>query len=243
MLNLGIPAAEPTNYLRLIQHDADQMNADVVCVMITMGSDIYQAHPDFKTIVWLGSTREVLERPYLIGPSREYSYVYRGGRSLSRILGNKLTRDKPGSFSKATYLSIARQRLPFFKQELSVYARQCYEELYRVIKQMKQAAQERGMTFVLILTPDEIQVDKQLLTEIYKKYQLDPEAYDLAKPNLYLRNKLHEEKVLILDLLDAFEQAAASKALYLLYDGHLNEAGSVLAAKHIWHFLMREGLI
>jgi len=44
VLNMGIIAAEPNNYLALLKKDAVLMNADEVCVVFFVGNDIIQAH-------------------------------------------------------------------------------------------------------------------------------------------------------------------------------------------------------
>ena len=48
ILNMGIPAASPKNYLALLENDAVQMNSDIICVVFFIGNDITQSHDDFN---------------------------------------------------------------------------------------------------------------------------------------------------------------------------------------------------
>jgi hypothetical protein len=46
---MGIPGAGPKNYLRIIRKDAVDRQADFVGVVLFLGNDLMQAHPDSRT--------------------------------------------------------------------------------------------------------------------------------------------------------------------------------------------------
>ena len=71
--------------------------------MFFVGNDIIQSHPDFRTIVWLGATREVLRRPWTIGLSAEYSYVWRAWRSARRLWREARDQTPRESFTRTTF--------------------------------------------------------------------------------------------------------------------------------------------
>jgi hypothetical protein len=139
-----------------------------------VGNDITQSHPDFKTIVWLGSTREVLRKPYLVGLSLEYSYVYRMLRATTRIFRERFSKRAEGAtFSKAVYLSIEHQRSTIFEARKSTFIQESYRGAIQLLRQMAVQASRAGMDFLCCARPDEIQVNTKLRSEVINRYSME----------------------------------------------------------------------
>ncbi|MGR9108783.1 MAG: alginate O-acetyltransferase AlgX-related protein [Gammaproteobacteria bacterium] len=235
--NMGIPAAGPENYLRLINRESDVLDANLICVMFFIGNDIKQSHPDFKTRVWFGAPREILRSPYLLGFSLEYSYVYRLLRAGSRYFldrASNVSASKGETFSEESYLSIEYQRSKIYKTKLSPKEVEDFNSAKTILKQIAVQAAARQRNFLLVLAPDELQVNPQLRAELLRRFELDPIDYDFAQPQKILLQFLHSEGIEVLDLLPDFVDSGTKETLYLKNDSHWNVAGNHLAARAIW---------
>jgi hypothetical protein len=212
---MGIPAAGPENYLNLIREDAVSAGADLACVVFFIGNDITQSHPDFKIRIWFGAPREVLRSPYLLRPSLEYFYGYR------------LLRD----------LSIEHQRSAIYKLKQDSKVAESYRAAKTILKQMATEAADNNMGFLVVLAPDELQVNLQLRDELMRRYALDPKNYDFKQPQKLLMEYLNSQGIEAVDLLPDFVEAGKTRTLYLRHDSHWNESGNALAAQEIWSYL------
>lgn len=233
VLNMGIPGAGPRNYLSLLQKDVVLMDADVVCIVFFVGNDINQSHPDFKTQVWWGSPREVLRQPYLIGLSAEYSYVYKAFRAARRLIWERMAKSSE-TFSRKTFLSIEHQRSAVFKIRQSSQVKASYREAVRIVKQMAGHSEKNKMKFLLVLAPDELQVNEQLRLDLARQYNMNLTKYDFKQPQRVLTEKFAALEIPVIDLLPHFRKNSLEAPLYAKQDTHWNEEGNRLAAEKIW---------
>jgi hypothetical protein len=96
---------------------------------------------------------------------------------------------------------------------------------------------------VIVLFPDEFQVDGDLRREIYQTYHLTADDVDLAYPNRLVGDYCRRHGIFCLDLLPSFQEQGATRILYKLRDTHWNEAGNRLAGELIFNFLEQHHLI
>ncbi|MHC4148276.1 MAG: SGNH/GDSL hydrolase family protein [Planctomycetota bacterium] len=239
--NMGIPGTGPENYLNLIRQDVVSAEADLACVVFFIGNDITQSHPDFKIRIWFGAPREILRLPYLIRPSLEYFYGYRllraGGRFVKHYLA-KWSGNGNGTFARDTYLSIEYQRSAIYKVKQDRRITESYSGAKAILKQMALEAADNNMGFLVVLAPDELQVNPQLREELIRRYSLDPGEYDFGKPQKVLMEYLGAAAIEAVNLLPDFVEARKTKTLYLKNDSHWNEEGNTLAAREISSYLV-----
>jgi len=242
VLNMGIAAAEPNNYLALLKKDAVLMNADEVCVLFFIGNDIVQAHPDFKTSVWLGIPRETLRQPYLIGSSKEYSYVYRTARSVTRLVREHIDKTPRESFTKANYLAIEYRRSGIYEINKSKYIMDSYTGAISILKKIANEANLLNKDIFFVLAPDELQVNAKLRSSLVSEYNLSPNDYDFSAPQRIIVNELKQSGIQVIDLLPTFRDAARKDTLYIKQDSHWNKAGNLLAAKSIMSYIKQHAV-
>lgn len=244
VLNMGIPAAGPRNYLALIKDDVGLMDIDIVCVVFFVGNDITQSHPDLKTQVWLGSAREVLQHPFLLGFTGDYFYVYKSLRTFMRLIRERITRKPPTvTFSEKTFLSIERQRSIIFKIKQNVHLKRSYSESLIVLRQMAKVAEKNKIKFFVALAPDELQINKDLRNSLAEKYKMDLRDYDFDYPQKFFTEKLTKSGILTLDLLPSLVANKADSNLYLNQDTHWNVQGNRLVGEEIWSYIERHDLL
>jgi hypothetical protein len=237
VLNMGIPGAGPKNYLRMIGKDAVDRHADIVGVVLFVGNDVVQAHPDFETRLWLGDAHDVLVRPYAFGWSAEYAVSYRVARAAARRLRERLAGSHAGTFSRQTFLEIERQRAEIFATEPSRLVRDSYAALVEIAARMSVTAQTHAMQLVVILAPDEIQVEEGLQAEVLHAFGLRAAAYDFNALPGRLERDLEAIGIPTLNLLPAFKHHHDRESLYAKQDTHWNEAGHALAGAAIREFI------
>ena len=217
MLNMGISASGPNNYEALMSHDAVFMDADIVGVMLFIGNDIIESHPDFRTKVWLGTPRVFLRKPYLIGFSTEYLYVYRAFRTIFRLITEKTGKENKAAgatFSLKNYLAIEQQRAAIMKTGQNTFIRQSYEGAITALRQMAKTAKERNMKFFVILAPDELEVNQQLRNVWIKQYSIERSEFDFDLPQKILSEQLRKSDILFIDLLPFFKKKNLQTGLY-----------------------------
>ncbi len=241
-VNLGIPGAGPVNYLGLIRGDAARLNMDVACVVLFVGNDITQSHPDTHTRLWLGLPHEMLAQPHLLRPRLDSFYVYLAGRALYRRLVDRISSEDT-AFSQRTFLAIARQRMSVYARDDNARLASAYAHAIDHLKSMRAAAAASNMEFMVILAPDQIQVDGPLRDAVIARYQLDARHFDFDRPQNIITPRLRAVGIEVLDLLPAF-RAHEGTALYETFDTHWNARGNRLAAEQIWRALTnRSGLL
>jgi len=241
ILNLGMISASPQIYLGLLKKDAVDLEADIVGVMIFVGNDVEDSHPDFKKQLWLGSTHTVLRSPFLIRLSPDYLYTCRLARAMMHLLRNSINKTDGGTFYGDAYLRIERDVLRYF-DETDSDTQRCYDELARTLEAIVEQGRHQGMRLFFVVAPDEIQVNDDLREAVFEKYNLDPNKYVLDLPQKHLVEVINKLNVPVLDLLPAFKQHIASETLYIKQNTHWNKAGNLLAAREIWSFMDRHDL-
>lgn len=243
-LKMGLPGIGPHEYFGLLKKEAFAYQLDAVIVMFFVGNDIFQAHPDFKTVILLGSPFLALNNPWDIGGSSFYFYTYRLVLYISHIISDRLSGKPPDTtFSKGTFLFIEKKRAIIFESTQGRFMRQCYLAAVNILKKMNNEAKKRGVTFFVVLIPDEIQVNSELREAVLKEYGLNPKDYDFEQPQKILFTQLKESGILVLDLLPSFKYESINKTLFRKQDTHWNKEGNLLAAKQLWNFIYQSNLI
>ncbi|MCB1877983.1 MAG: SGNH/GDSL hydrolase family protein [Chromatiales bacterium] len=233
VINLGVPAAGPHNYLALLQHDARQVQANMAVVMVFLGNDILQAHPDFRTAIRFGRTVEILRRPHLLGPSWEYSYVYRLARAAHTLLLNRIEPHPDTAFSHSAYLAVEQRRAQAFRTEPDPLTAQSLTALTDILIEMADMARDFGMDYLVVLAPDELQTNPQLWSELVAEKGLEPTDYKFDGIDTRLTAALESKGIRVVDLLPSLRTAAKAGSLYLPNDSHWNARGNQVAADNI----------
>jgi hypothetical protein len=94
-----------------------------------------------------------------------------------------------------------------------------------------------GADFVVVIIPDEAQVEPPLFADIARARGWRPGQFDARLPNRLLSDRLTATGISFLDLLPAFEEEGQRTHLYKPMDTHWNIAGNQLAAVRIAAFL------
>jgi len=102
---------------------------------------------------------------------------------------------------------------------------------------------KRKVPLVIVIIPDQIQVEQKLRQTLLKKFNISENSIDIYYPNRQLINYLKERNVHYVDLTKPLQEAAKSKTLYLIRDTHWNYEGHELAGTIISDYLQKHHLV
>jgi len=248
VLRLGVPGTGPAFQLRLWQLEAAALMPDAVVLGFFVGNDFTDHRGDCGVLC--GGERS------LSGGLASSSALYRTGRNLVRVLEARADREatpaaelapglKPGepvpgyrdafnpdkpSFRRDDFVAIEARRMALCLRSEDA----AFEALLtRVAAELVQLAAEvkaTGARFIVMVIPDQYQVDDGLVEEVLAATGNRREDYDLQRPQRRLTAVLEAEDVEVLDLLPVFRAKAERGPFYRPSDTHWNRAGNRIAA-------------
>ena len=227
VLNMGIPDTGPKDYFSLLLEEGLALQPDMVLLSFFVGNDFDQSRKK---------------------KNHEYSYV----ASLLRYIINLQQKyegniihgkgtycDKCPTFGHEEYLKIEGKRSQIYLEEYGQFPQLLDKALYYLVL-IKEICEKKGIDFVVVIIPDELQINKNLEREIRNAYypNIEKEVWNIARPNRALSNELNKLRIDNIDLYDYFVDVSYGN-LYRPRDTHWNIAGNQLAANVIEQHLQR----
>ena len=230
VLNMGIASTAPQQYRDLLVREALPLDPDLVLVSFFVGNDFTESerHP---------RKREWHERSFIASLVR-YLAAVRPQQEGWEAHGHHEYRDDAPMFPKDTYLKIERDRsYPYIRSDQ--YLPRVAEDALHYLTDIRDICRKRDLKLVVVIIPDELQVNAQLRREVRDTYFSDiPEDdWDVERPNHLLTAGLAELEIPHLDLREAFVDKGQTQSLYRPCDSHWNIPGNRLAAELIQQFL------
>jgi hypothetical protein len=250
IVNAGMPAIGPGYYWHILEKFGDRFKPDLVLVGLFINDverwefDIFLggfiSEPNNLARKLWGYRQFINSRLYQLMKNKYFWYRDRL-RKTQEV--SKTGETVVGGFSNETFLEIEKYRSWIFDKKKRVEFEREWLRCSRVITQLKQWCARRNIEMVLVICPDQFQVEENLRAEIYKKYNLAADSLDLEYPNYLVSNYSKKNNIYCIDLLRPFREKGKSGGLYLLRDTHWNEAGNRLAGEVIFQYLMDWKLI
>ena len=126
-----------------------------------------------------------------------------------------------------TYLYIASQYLPVFQAEPDEAMTRLWNETEANLAAIDDLCREADVPWLLVLIPDETQVDFRVRKQVLERLEKDPLAYDFTAPQNRLTAFAERRGFPVLDLLPVLRQAHSREGRqYLPNDTHWNEKGN-----------------
>jgi hypothetical protein len=241
---LGVPGVGPRFALRLWELERDLLLPDLVVLGFFVGNDF----TDDRAAALGGAS---------LGPLLQVSYTARLARNLSRAWRHRTPRAAPPppsdrggfevptedlerlTFSRDEHLAIEAERLQISLRDNRARLRELAADVAQVLARLDAEVRRAGAEFVVMVIPDEYQVNEQLLREAAAALGVPRSAIDLDAPQQHLTALLDAAAVRHLDLLPAFRNAARREELYYERNTHWNDAGNTLAARLLAEYLVR----
>lgn len=148
-----------------------------------------------------------------------------------------------GTFSEEEFSKTEKARLWIFEKSQRDKFNKLWNRDSEVLSKMSNWCNQRKIPLVIVIIPDQIQVDANLRKSLFNKFNIPENSIDLYYPNRQLINYLEERKVHYVDLTKPMQEAAKSKTLYLIRDTHWNYEGHAMAGNMISDYLQKHHLL
>jgi hypothetical protein len=149
--------------------------------------------------------------------------------------------DQPKSFSREAYLEILKSYLPHYEPGYASSPQ--WHEVADTLRRTIAAARRMGSRYVLVINPDQLQVERHYQVELEREMRLDSSRYDYNLPQKLLMAFAKKEGIPCIDLLPGFRSAGSEGGLFLLNDSHWSRQGNRLAGELIADSLISQGIV
>ncbi|MDJ1177472.1 SGNH/GDSL hydrolase family protein [Roseofilum sp. BLCC_M91] len=230
LYNFGIPNLNPKDYLALLVNEGLNYNPDMIILSFFLGND------------FLDSQDRNLSQPLYT-----YSYVasfvkflwdlqksYEGQFELPE---NMVYEDDMKVFTDENYLKMEMRRSKIFMKNNPGFG-QTFDYAMQFIDRINEIAKRENIEFLVVIIPDEVQVNMELQNQVVAGLDMQPEEFDFALPNRLMAEKLSSLNINYLDLLEPFQTTSQTTRLYRPNDSHWNIAGNRLAATEIYKTIL-----
>ena len=137
--------------------------------------------------------------------------------------------DRP-TFGRDAFITIEARRMALCLRSQEPAFKRLSGMVSAVLLDLAAEVEATGARCIIMMIPDQYQVDGQLVDEILRAEGRPLEDYDLDLPQRELSAALKAAGIEVLDLLPEFRRAARDGALYRPRDTHWNSRGNRVAA-------------
>ena len=227
ILNLGIPSIGPDDYLALFVNEGLALKPDMLLLSVFIGNDI----SDTKA-------RTIQSYSY-VASLLSYITTFNTNYEGQIIHSQKIYCDDCPVFDEKTFLAIERARSFIYLEGNQKFLTLLKKTVY-YLNQINAICKKKGIEFVIVLIPDELQINPQLQQEVIKRFypEIKEGTWQTTLPNQKLIAELAERKIDYLDLYQHFAERPTEQ-LYRPRDSHWNIAGNNLAATIIRDYLLK----
>ncbi len=258
MINLAIPASGPLLQRRMLELEGQRLKPDLVIWTIFAGNDFISEFQD-NTPLRLGGQDWMVDIQWLV----RWSYLGRALRYLYYLQSvqrheRDLPPPPPPGAKSGTYvedvsdydpdkpnMALKREMFHWLKrQNMEVFSNEDYSpDNWLSIREAMGAAgrlcRQKGIPLLMVVIPDEVQVNRKLRLEVLHTLGRHEPAYDMNRPQRLLRAFFEKARMEYVDLLPATREWKAGR-LYAHHDVHWNSRGNKLAADEILRYLAKK---
>lgn len=238
VINWGMPCLGPQYEEKILEIEGFKAQPDWLVWMFFVGND-------FTDELVSG---EKLPLPNLLAKN---FYTLRLIRNIQKtLLGLQLNREvaqgngsydetKP-TFPHDQYLKIQAEKLKLFSPQ--TFPHQSWQGIQQTLLEFKDGCSINQTKCLVVIIPDENQVNDQLLAEVVKLAKIEPQSLEVDYPQKLLVEFLSHNGLLYLDLLPIFQNEGQKRPLYHPADTHWNITGNQLVAEEIFKYFMENFL-
>lgn len=242
MINISVEGYDTLHELAILRHGI-AYSPDLVVHGFFVGNDfkLYGDVMDTYTYLSIPVSRDLRTSRYRPRRFLIRAWIERALKALQETRRRERelrvgTVDRVGTFSKSAFLQIQFSRMGTFANRRDE-AVDRMKKVFPVLDSIRAVAEGGGASYVMVIHPDQTQVDDKLRQDIITTFRVNEEEYDFDLPQQILRSYCEDRGIPCLDLLPSFRAKAKGVVLYLPLDSHYNHTGNALAATKISHFL------
>ncbi|HUF37634.1 MAG TPA: SGNH/GDSL hydrolase family protein [Anaerolineales bacterium] len=226
VLNLGIPGTGPQEYLNILVHEGLPLAPDLVLVSFFIGNDLLESRIVDTPRAWYTYSHlaSVMYFLFQVRAQQAEGFVPPGEGEFC---------DSCPTYPLEVYLDIEFKRSGIYQRDRTSLLAELVSFAVTHLGEMDRILSARGVEMVVVLIPDELQVNADLQAQVLEVYypNEDSSIWDMAAPNERLAAALEEIGVPVIDLYPVFIDAGEAEILYRPLDSHLNIAGNELVAE------------
>ena len=208
LVNLSVSGYQPKDELQVVQRFAATYQPDLLLHGIYVGNDFQD----------IGGERVFVNGLYLhrFTDSRalrpKYFLLFKWIRWQVRLVNSAvylLYTSATGGPEKGIFTEdeLMKTELSFLHTCTSdAPVRMKWDDTLAAIHGIQEEAAKMGARYVMVLHPDQCQVESAFCIRLMEEYHLDPETFDLELPQRYLVEDCYQRKIPCLDLLPAFRE-------------------------------------
>ena len=220
VVNMGVAGTEPRDYLAILVEEALAYRPDLVMVGFYTGND-FEARE-----------RKAYEHSYVATLGNFLWHMGRAGRTVvvtDEGEGNSTYDDEAPSLSLDRFLQIQVERSRIYTDS-DAWLNEATSRAVSYLTQIRDVARRSGAGFLVVVIPDEVQVDAALQDQLVVLLDRTGGSIDFARPTRTIVHALAQQDIQVLDLLPLFVEQGRHTRLYKPLDTHWNRAGNRLAA-------------
>ena len=226
VLNAGVPGYSTHQELGHLKKFGLRFAPDVVVLGLFPTGDVGENHSDQLLEVVDG---ELSDRA--VGPWRRLLLRSRLFRFLDLRLRAHADDSGARSLEEKAWLRIEWERLQVCHPRPPRHIAHGFDVTEGLLLELRALLQARSIDLVVLLIPDEVQVDSQVLQKALLAHGGTASDYDLELPQKRLGAFLKKNGVAVVDPLQALRERARAEPVYWPRDTHWNEAGCDVAAR------------
>ena len=255
VLSLSAPGVGPRFELRLWELEGRRLDPDLVVLAFFVGNDLTD------------EADTALEHTLESGLAR-WSVTFRLLRNLARLrhveapttaaAADAPTAATRGGYELPSYAATYDASVPTFDQPAFDRTEQgrmlavagpdvarfnrLFDDTVPVLAKLAWEVRGSGARLLVMLIPDEVQVEPELARRVAAELPPPTPHIDLRRPQRRLVAWLEPAGIPALDLLPRFRRRARTHALYKLRDTHWSAAGNRVAGQALAEFVVGQGL-
>ncbi|MBI3315676.1 MAG: SGNH/GDSL hydrolase family protein [Candidatus Omnitrophica bacterium] len=245
IFNQATSGTGPAYYLRLLKKFSLRYKPDIVVLCFFVGNDFVESEPGLFQIRRYNYSIDIVPGAQNRFSLEKSSYLYFFVTKSFWVLKDwwakrwEWVQKKPvGTFSEKKYLAIETKRFQAAKN--AFYVSRDWLWTRATLLRIQEELDARQVRFLVVILPDEFQVDENLRQAVVRRFKLKPTEYDPELTNKKLREFLDQRGVRYLDVLPAVKKASAHGSLYKFRNTHFNRAGNAVVATEVAKFLEAE---
>ncbi|MFZ5449532.1 MAG: alginate O-acetyltransferase AlgX-related protein [Thermodesulfobacteriota bacterium] len=242
VINAGISNTGPGYYWNTLEKFGDLFKPDLVLIAFFIGNDFTEMRFNSRRIGMF--IVEPVEGANGLSTYLNYKrlWIFQLVRGWWIAWRNSLSKGA-GTFSEDEFYNIEKTRLWIFENSKREKLDKLWNNDSVILSKINNWCRERKIPFLVVVIPDQIQVDETLQHDLFAKFNISANSVDLLYPNNILINYFERNHIHYVDLTIPMQKAGKSRPLYLVRDTHWNEAGHEIAGNIIGDYVRTHNLL
>jgi hypothetical protein len=233
VINTGVPGYNTVQEMGHFRKFSRSFQPDLVLVGLFIGGDILENLEPFHFRVVDGELAPLDRMPSLWERWLKRSHLY---RILWRVRLRHARADAVVTAERAlsTFLGCEAARLPVCKVAPSQEVVEAYDVTMKLLLELREDVRSAGADLLVLLVPDEVQVNPDVFRMVCERFSLDPSDFDLDLPNRRLLDFFEREGIWAVDVLQECRAQHRESPVYVALDTHWNVRGHEIAARALF---------